>query len=608
MAILKPKQIFGRLRAVWTVIGGRSGNLRRRLRVKQMLKELLSFRGSLAGIVITVVGAVIANLALPAYLSTIINDLIPSRDIAGIFQVGGTMLYFVLLGVISNIATGYFASRVSVGMGRQVRGKIFKRIQYFSQKEFDEFSSSSLITRTNNDVVQVQTFINMLLRISLMAPFMCIGGIIMAFTKNSTMSMILFISMPVMVIFVLVVGRRTVPLSQKMQEKLDDINRVIREKLTGIRVARAFGTEEYEAKRFDGINLDFMENAIRMNNTMGILMPGLSLVLYATMVALLGFGGYQIINSANSIPIGDIIAVIQYAMQIMMAVMMLSMVFVMYPRASVSAGRIVEVYRTEPSIVSSENSVLQGQKKGYVSFRDVTFTFPGAAEPAIKNISFESGPGEVTAIIGSTGSGKSTLVNLIPRFYDISQGEILVDGVNVKDYNVETLRRKIGLVPQKAFLFKGTISENIQFGDDTAREKRIEEAVKIAQSYDFVTQKEGGFKAPIAQGGSNVSGGQKQRLAIARAIVRKPEIYIFDDSFSALDFKTDAALRKALLAEAKEATMILVAQRISTIMNADRILVLEGGECVGMGRHEELLENCMVYQEIVHSQFKKEEA
>ena len=576
--------------------------------MKQMLKELLSFRGSLAGIVITVVGAVIANLALPAYLSTIINDLIPSRDIAGIFQVGGTMLYFVLLGVISNIATGYFASRVSVGMGRQVRGKIFKRIQYFSQKEFDEFSSSSLITRTNNDVVQVQTFINMLLRISLMAPFMCIGGIIMAFTKNSTMSMILFISMPVMVIFVLVVGRRTVPLSQKMQEKLDDINRVIREKLTGIRVARAFGTEEYEAKRFDGINLDFMENAIRMNNTMGILMPGLSLVLYATMVALLGFGGYQIINSANSIPIGDIIAVIQYAMQIMMAVMMLSMVFVMYPRASVSAGRIVEVYRTEPSIVSSENSVLQGQKKGYVSFRDVTFTFPGAAEPAIKNISFESGPGEVTAIIGSTGSGKSTLVNLIPRFYDISQGEILVDGVNVKDYNVETLRRKIGLVPQKAFLFKGTISENIQFGDDTAREKRIEEAVKIAQSYDFVTQKEGGFKAPIAQGGSNVSGGQKQRLAIARAIVRKPEIYIFDDSFSALDFKTDAALRKALLAEAKEATMILVAQRISTIMNADRILVLEGGECVGMGRHEELLENCMVYQEIVHSQFKKEEA
>lgn len=574
----------------------------------RVFKELGRFKFGVVMIVVTVIGNVIASLALPAYLSTIINTSIPNKDIAQIISIGGTMLNFVLLGAICSIATGYFASKVSMGIGKNMRSNVFKKIQYFSQTEFDYFSTSSLITRTNNDIIQVQNFVNMMLRISLMAPFMFVGGIIMALNKSVTMSMILLISMPIMIIAVLLIGRYATPLSKKMQEKIDKINLVTREKLTGIRVARAFGTEDYETERFKEVNLDFMKNSIKMNTLMGAMSPLLSLILYATNVALLAFGGFQIVNTINGIMIGDIIAVIQYVMQIMMAVMLLSMIFVMYPRAAVSAERINEVMDTLEVIQNPVRETDLPEEKGFLEFKNVSFKFPGADHDVLKNISFKSNPGEITAIIGSTGSGKSVLVNLVPRFYDVDEGQILVDGVNVKKYNVDTLRNKIGYVPQKAFLFKGTISENIKFGDVNATDSRVEEAIRIAQSYDFVTAKEGGFEAPIAQGGSNVSGGQKQRLAIARAIVRKPEIYIFDDSFSALDFKTDAALRGALMKEAQEATVLLVAQRVSTIMHADRILVLENGKCVGMGKHDELLKTCKVYQEIVYSQLSKEEA
>ena len=373
----------------------------------------------------------------------------------------------------------------------------------------------------------------MLLRVARMAPIMCVGGIVMALGKSITMSMILLISMPIMTIFVIIIGRYATPLSTKIQEKLDEINLVTREKLTGVRVARAFGTEEFEEKRFEEVNNSFKENAIKMNTVMGILMPGLSLILYATTVALLGFGGYQIVNNSQSIPIGDIIAVIQYVMQIMMSVMMLSMIFVMYPRASVSAKRINEVLDTESSINSSDDAITDTAKKGYVSFKDVSFTFPNANSPVLEHISFDSAPGEITAIIGSTGCGKSTLINLIPIFYDVQQGEILVDGVNVKDMDVKTFRNKIGLVPQKSFLFKGSIAENVNYGNQNISVSNVERSIKIAQSYDFVMAKEGGCDAPIFQGGSNVSGGQRQRLAIARAINKNPEIYIFDDSFSA---------------------------------------------------------------------------
>lgn len=574
----------------------------------RVFKELGRFKIGIILIVITVIGNVAASLALPAYLSTIINTSIPNKDIVQIVSIGGTMLNFVLLGAVCNVATGYFAARVSMGIGKNMRSNVFRKIQYFSQTEFDRFSTSSLITRTNNDIIQVQNFVNMMLRISLMAPFMFVGGIIMALNKSATMSMILLVSMPVMIITVLVIGKFATPLSKKMQEKIDKINLVTREKLTGVRVARAFGTEDYETERFRKVNLDFMNNSIKMNTLMGAMSPVLSLILYATNVALLAFGGFQIVNTINGIMIGDIIAVIQYVMQIMMAVMLLSMIFVMYPRAAVSADRINEVMDTLEVIQNPEQPVEMPKEKGYLEFKDVSFKFPGADHSVLKNISFKSSPGEITAIIGSTGSGKSVLVNLVPRFYDVDEGEILVDGVNVKKYDIEALRAKIGYVPQKAFLFKGTISDNIQFGDEKANDARIEEAIRIAQSYDFVIAKEGGFEAPIAQGGSNVSGGQKQRLAIARAIVRKPEIYIFDDSFSALDFKTDAALRGALMKEAQDATVLLVAQRVSTIMHADRILVMENGACVGMGSHSELLKTCKVYQEIVYSQLSKEEA
>ncbi|WP_373263987.1 ABC transporter ATP-binding protein [Hungatella hathewayi] len=576
--------------------------------MKKMYKELFLFKWALLLLILTVIGSVAANLALPMYLSEVINTAIPAGDKVRIVSIGGTMLLFVLLGVLCSVGTGFFASLASVGFGRNVRSRIFRKVQYYSQTEFDGFSTSSLITRTNNDVVQVQTFMNMLLKVCLMAPIMCIGGVVLALAKSVTMSMILIVSLPVMIAFVLIIARLASPLSRKMQEKLDEINLVTREKLTGIRVARAFGTEQFEEERFNRVNDEFMVNTVRMNSVMGIMIPGLSLILYATMVALIAFGGYQIINIHTAIPIGDIIAVIQYVMQIMMSVMMLSMIFVMYPRAAVSAGRINEVLDTVPVVADCDGAVTETGIKGYVSFRDVTFTFPNAEAPALEHISFDSSPGEVTAVIGSTGSGKSTLVNLIPRFYDVQEGEILVDGVNVKEMSLETLRGKIGLVPQKAFLFRGTIAENVGYGQEEPNQANVEHAVMTAQSYDFVTAKEGGFDSPISQGGANVSGGQRQRLAIARAIARKPEIYIFDDSFSALDYKTDAALRKALLSEAKEATVILVAQRVSTIKNADRILVLEDGRCVGQGRHEELMKSCEVYREIVYSQLTQEEA
>lgn len=576
--------------------------------MKKMYKELFLFKWALLLLILTVIGSVAANLALPMYLSEVINTAIPAGDKVRIVSIGGTMLLFVLLGVLCSVGTGFFASLASVGFGRNVRSRIFRKVQYYSQTEFDGFSTSSLITRTNNDVVQVQTFMNMLLKVCLMAPIMCIGGVVLALAKSVTMSMILIVSLPVMIAFVLIIARLASPLSRKMQEKLDEINLVTREKLTGIRVARAFGTEQFEEERFNRVNEEFMVNTVRMNSVMGIMIPGLSLILYATMVALIAFGGYQIINIHTAIPIGDIIAVIQYVMQIMMSVMMLSMIFVMYPRAAVSAGRINEVLDTVPVVADCDGAVTETGIKGYVSFRYVTFTFPNAEAPALEHISFDSSPGEVTAVIGSTGSGKSTLINLIPRFYDVQEGEILVDGVNVKEMSLETLRGKIGLVPQKAFLFRGTIAENVGYGQEEPNQANVEHAVMTAQSYDFVTAKEGGFDAPISHGGANVSGGQRQRLAIARAIARKPEIYIFDDSFSALDYKTDAALRKALLSEAKEATVILVAQRVSTIKNADRILVLEDGRCVGQGRHEELMKSCEVYREIVYSQLTQEEA
>lgn len=574
--------------------------------MKEMLKEFLIFKRYIVLIFISAVGSVLSTLALPMYLSHMINNAIPSKDLRSVLSVGAVMLLFVPAGILCSALMGYFSAKVSAGIGRSLRNKVFKKVQEFSQTEFDRISTSSLITRTTNDVIQVQTFLNILLRISLMAPFMAVGGIVMSLAKSAKLSMVLLISMPLLLAFVFVMGSRIMPLSTAMQEYLDCINLVIREKLTGIRVARTFGTEVYEEERFKKVNETFMHKSVRLHTLMSVLMPGLNLILYGTTLVLLAFGGLQI-RGGTSLPVGDIIAIVQYVMQIMMSVLMMSMVFLVYPRAAVSSKRINEVLTINPFISNVQNPVTQTSLKGHVSFRNVSFTFPDAKSPVLKDISFDSRPGEVTAIIGSTGSGKSTLINLIPRFYDVQCGEVLVDGINVKEMDLYTLRNKIGLVPQKTFLFKGSIAQNVSYGNKTCTKEDIEYALRVAQSYDFVMEKEEGLETLITQGATNLSGGQKQRLAIARALAKKPSVYIFDDSFSALDFKTDAALRKALSAVVHNASVILVAQRVSTVKDADQILVLENGFCVGKGRHEDLMKHCKVYQEIVYSQLSREE-
>lgn len=573
--------------------------------MKKMLRELLSFKKEVFLLAVSVIVASASNLTLPMLLSKVINFAIPARDMNAVFRFGGIMLFFILTAAVSGIVTGYFSSIISVGIGKNLRSRVFQKVQYFSQTEFDRFSTSSLITRTNNDVVQIQNFLNMFLQISLLAPILAIGGIVLAFQKNASMSFILLVSMPVMVFGVVAIGKKAIPLSKEMQRELDRINLVIREKLTGVRVARTFGMEEFEEERFDEVNSAFMNAAIRMNTVAALMMPLLNLVLFGTTVTLLAYGGFQI-TRGNLLRIGDIIAVIQYVSQIMLSVILMSVLFVIYPRAAVSSQRIDEVLMREPEIRSGKKTT--SELHATVEFKNVTFSFPHADIPALKNISFRTAPGEVTAIIGSTGSGKSTLVQLIPRFYDADSGEILINGIPIREWDLPSLRRRIGYVPQKAYLFQGTVAENVGYGLTNSDKAAMEHALQISRSHDFVSEREGGLSAEVSQGGANFSGGQRQRLSIARAVARQPEIYIFDDSFSALDFKTDAALRKALCAETGDATVLIVAQRVGTIRNADRILVLEHGNCVGEGTHEELMKNCAVYREIVYSQLSKEEA
>lgn len=569
-----------------------------------MFEKLLSFKMSLFWIIVSILGNVVCNLSLPNFLSKIIDEGIVNDNMSLILQIGGYMLILTFIAMVSSIVTSYFSSKISLGVGKELRSDVFRKVQSFSEEEFDHFSTASLITRTNNDMSQIQNFLIMLLRVVIMAPIMCIGGIIMSIMKSAVISCVLLISIPILILLVSVISGKTIPLSIKLQDRIDRINLVMREKLTGIRVMRAFGTEEHEAKKFGKANGELMADSLKLYTIIAILEPALMLTLNFTTFGVL-FIGKNLITSGD-IMTGDIIAVVQYVMQIMMAVTMISVVFVMYPRASASAERINEILDTDPRIVDIKNPKMQSALKGYLSFKNVTFSFTGADEPAVKNISFDAKPGETTAIIGSTGSGKTALISLIPRLYDVTEGQVLVDGINVKDYDHKVLRDKIGYVPQKALLFQGSITDNIKFGDERADEERVKEALKISQAYDFVMKKEDKAESHISQGGSNVSGGQRQRLSIARAIVRKPEIYIFDDSFSALDFKTEAMLREALSKELENSTVIVVAQRVSTIMNADRIIALENGEAAGIGTHEELMNTCEIYREIVSSQISKE--
>ena len=575
--------------------------------MKCLMKELAGYKKEVFLIILTVLGTTLATLGLPALLSVLIDQAYINKDYPLVFKIGGFMIALVVVGTFCGIMTSRLSATVSMGVGRNLRSKIFRKVQSFSQTEMDKFSASSLITRTNNDISQIQTFLNQCLRIAIQAPLMCICGVFLAVTSSRELSAVLVVSIPLMAVILVAIAKIAVPLSKKIQKKIDRINLVMREKLTGVRVIRAFGTVDFETKKFDEINKDYRKTNMKLQRTTNAVLPVLVVVIAISAALVMLMSANLSVNKGIDFTVGEVVAIIQYILQIMMAVIMFTIVFVMLPRAATAADRAQEVLDTEPVIQNKAETKDNNARKGYLEFKNVTFKYPGAVMPAIEYLSFKAKPGETTAIIGGTGMGKSTIVNLIPRLYDVTEGQVLVDDVDVRDYDTEVLRNKIGFVPQKAVLFSGTIDSNIAFGDENATEEGIEEAVKIAQSYDFVMKKPEGFNSPISQGGTNVSGGQRQRLAIARAIVRKPEIYVFDDSFSALDFKTDKSLREALSAETKEATVVIVAQRISTIIDADRIIVIDKGKVVGMGTHKELVNSCSVYKEIVDSQMSKEE-
>ena len=521
-----------------------------------------------------------------------------------IIKEGLMMLTIAGLGMIIAIIVGFLVARLAAKIGYILRSKVVRKIMSFSATEFKEFGASSLITRSTNDIEQIKMFFILLLRIVVFAPIMGIGAFIKV--SNNPLNWIIGLSLIIILVLIGILFGLAMPKFKSMQKLIDKMNLVSREIITGMPVIRTFGTEEYELERFDKANVKLTKTNLFVNRLMGIMMPSMMLVMNIISILIVWYGAKEI--DFGTLQVGTLLAFITYTMQIIMSFLMISLVSVMLPRALVSLKRIREILKKEVSIVEPENPTpFKEEDKGIVEFKDVSFKYPDADEAMLKNISFKATPGTTTAFIGSTGSGKSTLINLIPRFFDATSGEILVDGVNIKEASITELRNRIGYVPQKGILFSGTIKSNLMLGNDSLTEKEIKEAAKVSQSMEFIKTKKDTFDSPISQGGSNVSGGQKQRLSIARAIAKNPEIYIFDDSFSALDFKTDVALRKALYKHAKNATILIVAQRISTIMNADNIIVLNEGEIVGSGTHKELLKTCKIYKEIALSQLKEEE-
>ncbi|SEK48397.1 ABC transporter ATP-binding protein [Paenibacillus sp. OK003] len=547
----------------------------------------------------------LAELYLPTLMADIVNDGIVKGDIPYIWQIGGWMLVIAIGGTICSVTASYLSSRTAGGFAKKLRSRVFRHVENFSLQEFDKLGTASLITRTTNDITQVQNVLTMMLRMMIMAPMMCIGGIFMAVSQDAKLSTIFLVVLPVLGGAIALIGAKGLPMFKQIQKKLDRLNLVLREQLTGIRVVRAFNRGEHERIRFNGANTDLRDVSIKVNVLMATLMPVMMLVMNLSMVAILYFGGLRI--DSGNMNIGSLIAFLQYAMQIMFSLIMVSIIFVMIPRASASAERINEVLDMQPDLSNPEQPRDMKSLQGTIEFDNVTFRYPGAENAALSGISFTARPGETTAIIGGTGSGKSTLLSLIPRFYDVTEGSVRVNGTDVRELRQEDLRAKIGFVPQKAVLFTGTVAENIRHGKDDATMEEIVHAARTAQAENFITEMKDGYDSVIAQGGNNVSGGQKQRLSIARALVRRPEVYIFDDSFSALDFKTDAKLRAALKSETTEAAVLIVAQRVSTVMDADRILVMDEGQIVGSGTHRELLEHNEVYREIVSSQLTEEE-
>lgn len=575
------------------------------------MKKILSFAKPfwpmIALALVMIFAQSMADLYLPNLMSDIINVGVIQGKTGQILSIGGLMLLISAFGVLCSILASYLSARIALGMGRDLRSAIFRKVSSFSLEEYDRFGASTLVTRSTNDVMQVQNVVVMMLRMMIGAPLMMIGGIIMASREDAGLTWVLAIAIPVLLLIIAILAAEGLPLFQAMQGKIDRINLVLREKLTGIRVIRAFNRESRERERFEEANKDLTDNYIRVNYIMAILMPAIMLVMSLTQLAILWFGIVRI--DSGDMQIGSLMAFTQYAVQILFSLMMVSMVFIMVPRAASAARRIAEVLAVEPGIVDPTDPLpLLDNEHGRVEFRQVSFRYAGAEQKALDGISFVAEPGKITAIIGSTGSGKSTLLNLVPRLYDPSEGQVLVSGTDVRFLRQADLRNALGLIPQKSLLFAGSISDNIRHGKADASQADIEEAARIAQAEEFISGMEAGYQHQISQGGSNLSGGQKQRLAIARALVRRPPIYLFDDSFSALDFTTDKKLRQALSLACKDATVIMVAQRVGTIREADQILVLDEGRIVGRGTHHELMSSCPTYQEIVGSQLSEEES
>jgi len=523
-----------------------------------------------------------------------------------ITRIGILMLILSLLGAIASIIVGLMSARIAAAFARNTRQKVFRKVENFSNAEFDKFSTASLITRSTNDITQLQMVVIMLLRVVLYAPIIGIGGILKALGENVSMSWTIAVAVVFELLMIGIIFTIAIPKFRIMQKLVDRLNLVTREILTGLMVVRAFNTQDYELKKFDKANVDLNDTNLFINKVMVFMMPAMMLVMNGVMLLIIWFGAKQI--DAGAMQVGNMMAFMQYTMQILMAFMMVSMIFIMLPRASISAKRISDVLETESTILDpAKPRQADSGIKGSVEFQQVCFRYPGADDYVLKNITFSIKPGQTTAFIGGTGSGKSTLINLILRFYDVSEGQILVDNLDIRQITQHDLRDKIGYVPQKSTLFSGTVEDNIRYGNEAASDSEIEKAAAIAQALDFIKGSENGFKTDIAQSGANLSGGQKQRLSISRALAKKPEIYVFDDSFSALDFKTDAELRRALRKETGNATVLIVGQRISTIMNADNIVVLDDGQIAGIGTHKDLMETCEVYRELASSQLSREE-
>jgi ATP-binding cassette, subfamily B, multidrug efflux pump len=567
-------------------------------------RSLGPYKWPLLLVLLLLLGQSLGNLYLPELQADIINNGVVKGDTNYIVQTGGLMLLATFALMLGSYVLVFFAARISMGLGRDIRAAIFRTVETFSQVEVNHFGAASLITRNTNDVQQVQQVSLMVMVMMLSAPMMIIGGVIMALRQDVPLTGILVVITPILLLVVGIVMSRAIPLFRAMQRKLDQINLVMRETLAGVRVIRAFVRTRHEERRFDDANVDLFDTALSVNRLFAITMPTIFLIMNLSQIAVIYLGGYRV--DSGGMPIGNLTAFLQYIMLVLFSVLGATLMLIMVPRAQVSAGRINEVLDTVPTI-SDPKQPVSPERRGHVEFRDVSFRYPGAEDPVLWNISFEANPGETTAIVGSTGSGKSTLINLIPRLYDATSGAVLVDGVDVRAFDRQDLWRRIGMIPQKAFLFGGTVASNLRYGDQQADDEALWKALEIAQGKDFVSEMEERLESPISQGGTNVSGGQRQRLAIARALVHHPDIFIFDDSFSALDFRTDARLRAALARELGHATVIIVAQRVGTILRADRIVVLDEGRVAGIGTHQQLMATCETYREIVLSQVTEEE-